>query len=59
MPSPNTWQCPPLGFFKLNFDGASKGNLGPAGFGEVIRNSEGIISHIMVGNLGFDTNNST
>lgn len=57
--SPINWQSPPLGFFKLNFDGASKGNLGPAGFGAVIRNSDGIINHLLARSLGFDTNNST
>jgi ribonuclease HI len=42
----------------LNFDGASKGNLGPAGYGVVIRDNTGQIRHIMAGNLGFNSNNS-
>jgi hypothetical protein len=33
--SPDHWCPPPSGFLKLNFDGASKGNPGPAGFGGV------------------------
>jgi ribonuclease HI len=53
-----TWQYPPQGFFKLNFDGASKGNLGPVGFGVVIRDNNGQIKYIMAGNLGWDSNNS-
>jgi hypothetical protein len=28
--SPTTWTPPPIGFIKINFDGASKGNLGPS-----------------------------
>eukprot|EP00253_Pinus_taeda_P028233 PITA_28233 len=35
------WQAPPTGTFMLNFDGASKGNPGEAGFGGIIRDSEG------------------
>jgi hypothetical protein len=34
--SPCTWSPPPTGFIKLNFDGASKGNPGPTGFGAVL-----------------------
>jgi len=39
--SPEKWSHPPLGFFKLNFDGASKGNPGPTGFGLVFRDDQG------------------
>lgn len=35
------WEPPPAPLYKLNFDGASKGNLGLAGYGGAIRNQEG------------------
>jgi len=54
----NSWKFHPPGFFMLNFHGSSKGNPGPAGFRVVIRNSDGIINHILAKNLGFDTNKS-
>jgi hypothetical protein len=57
--SPSTWHCPPPGFCKLNFDGASKGNPGPAGFGAVLRDSTGQIKYLLAGHLGHDSNNST
>jgi hypothetical protein len=41
-----------LGFIKINFDGASKGNPGPAGFGAILRNSNGEILHLVAGFLG-------
>jgi len=47
----------PPGFLKLNFDGASRGNLGLAGFGAVLRNHLGKIIHILAGFLGETTNN--
>jgi ribonuclease HI len=53
----NTWSPPPPGFVKLNFDGSSKGNPGPTGFGAVLRDNEGRILHITAGYLGFNTNN--
>jgi hypothetical protein len=37
-------RCPPplhLGFIKINFDGASRGNPGPTGFGSILRNQAG------------------
>jgi ribonuclease HI len=43
----------------LNFDGASKGNPRPTGFGVVIRDRNGQIIHILAGNIGFNSNNST
>lgn len=45
------WCLPPARAWKLNFDGASKGNLGPAGFGCVIRDHNGVISKILSGPL--------
>ena len=51
--------CPPLqNSFKLNFDGASKGNPGSAGFGGIIRNHKGEYLLLFYGNIGWDTNNS-
>ena len=35
------WSFPPENWHKANFDGAAKGNLGPAGSGGIIRNSSG------------------
>ena len=55
--SPRSWNPPPEGTFKLNIDGAAKGNLGPAGYGGVIRNSEGIILSLFWGSIGSNTNN--
>ena len=42
----------------MNFDGASKGNPGPAGFGGIFRNSQGDALAIYYGSIGWDTNNS-
>lgn len=50
------WQPPPHGFWKINIDGASKGNPGMAGFGGVIRNEQGCIKDIFHGHLGTTTN---
>jgi ribonuclease HI len=57
IPSPTTWTLPPTGFIKINFDGASKGNPGPAGYGAVIRSSKGEILTLTAGYLGETTNN--
>ena len=35
------WSPPPKGWFKLNFDGAARGNLGIAGRGCIIKNDLG------------------
>ena len=51
-------EATPSSFIKLNFDGASKGNPGPAGGEGVFRNSQGEILHIYTINLGHSTNNS-
>jgi len=48
---------PPPGFVKLNFDGASKGNPGPMGFGVILRDCEGKILHYAAVYLGVNTNN--
>jgi ribonuclease HI len=55
--SPNTWTPPPEHFIKVNFDGASKGNPGPAGYGAVLRNSGGEILGLDEGFIGDSTNN--
>jgi len=31
---------PPINFIKSSFDGASKGNLGPTGFGDIFRHNK-------------------
>jgi len=43
---------------KLNFDGASKGNSGKAGYGGIYRNHEGQPFLSFFGSIGWDTNNS-
>jgi hypothetical protein len=56
---PSSWQPLPLGFLKLNFDGASKGNPRPVGFGDVFWDCKGDILHFLAHNIGYNTNNST
>lgn len=56
--SPEQWSPPPSSLIKLNLNGASKGNPGPAGSGGVFRNSQGEILHIYTINLGHSTNNA-
>jgi len=48
----------PQGFYKVNFDGFSKGSLVQEGYGEVIRDSSSQIQYLMVEHLGHDMNNS-
>lgn len=55
--SPDKWEPPPQGTLKLNFDGASKGNPGEAGFGSVVRNSDGHIMGLQWGYVDINTNN--
>jgi hypothetical protein len=55
--SPEKWQRPLVGSFKLNFDRASKGNPGPEGFGGAIRNHPGSIICVLWGYIGEATNN--
>ena len=50
------WDCPPENWFKINFDGASKGNLGKEGCGVVIRNSNGDYVGGMAIPIGDQTN---
>lgn len=53
----DTWEPPPKDMFKMNFDGASKGNPGPTGYGGAIRNAEGRTMGIFWGYIGENTNN--
>ena len=56
--SPSTWSVPPPCVFKLNFNGASRGNIGPVGFGGLCHDHEGKIRMVFMGAIGQDTNNS-
>jgi len=51
------WQLPPQGFFKVNIDGASKGNSREPGFGGAIRDLEGHTKFIFHSHLDEGTNN--
>ncbi|GLJ28166.1 hypothetical protein SUGI_0553270 [Cryptomeria japonica] len=51
------WKAPPRGWTKLNFDGASKGNLGESGIGAIIQDEEGNILHGLFGGIGISMNN--
>ncbi|XP_059070638.1 uncharacterized protein LOC131860272 [Cryptomeria japonica] len=51
------WKAPPRGWTKLNFDGASKGNLGESGIGAIIRDEHGNILHGLFGGIRVATNN--
>lgn len=46
------WAPPRKGCFKLNFNGASKGNLGPMGFKCVLRDHLGKVIRVLYGPLG-------
>lgn len=46
------WISPLRGKLKLNFDGLAKGNLGPAGFGGIIRDENGQVVLTICGLLG-------
>ena len=56
--SPKFWSPPSPLVFKLNFDGASRGNPGPAGFGGLCRDADGKILFVFLGAIGHDSNNS-
>eukprot|EP00268_Persea_americana_P018287 TRINITY_DN19084_c1_g1_i1.p1 TRINITY_DN19084_c1_g1~~TRINITY_DN19084_c1_g1_i1.p1 ORF type:complete len:125 (+),score=13.77 TRINITY_DN19084_c1_g1_i1:826-1200(+) len=48
---------PPPGVFKFNVDGASRGNLGHAGIGGVLRNCKGKVLFMFYKNVGvYDLN---
>eukprot|EP00253_Pinus_taeda_P007598 PITA_07598 len=51
------WSPPPKDMYKLNFDGASKGNLGNSGFRGTIRDYKGNNIITFLGSHGWDTNN--
>ena len=41
--APSTWEAPPLGFFKVNVDGAALDDGRPSSIGVVIRDSRGFL----------------
>ncbi|XP_059073499.1 uncharacterized protein LOC131874235 [Cryptomeria japonica] len=51
------WIPPKTGNFKMNFDGASRGNPGKSGYGAIIRNEFGNFVGAKYGSLGINTNN--
>ena len=57
MQSLEQWTLPPQMIYRLNFNGAAKGNMGPARIGGAIRNSEGNILGLFRGSIGHTTNN--
>ena len=50
------WDCPLMDWYKINFDGAFKGNLGIAGCGIVIRDAYGEKVGCMAIPIGSQTN---
>jgi ribonuclease HI len=54
-----SWTPPPLGWTKLNFDGASRGNPGPAGIGCIIHDDSGKWLAKRANYIGPSTNNLT
>ena len=46
---------PPTGFLKINTDGSSRGNLGPAGIGGIGKDSFGSVFFIFSSNKGMQT----
>ena len=57
-PSSDCWNPPPIGFLKLNFDGASKGNPRKVGYGFIIHDYSGKMISYGYGFLGNDSNNA-
>lgn len=57
--SSSLYSPPPINFIKLSFDGASKGNLGPVGFGGILRNDKSEPLCIYTMDYGFSSNNNT
>lgn len=53
------FSCPMVGFIKLNFDGASKGNPSLAGMGHLFRDDQGKMKWIYADNGGFMSNNES
>ncbi|XP_059064527.1 uncharacterized protein LOC131856676 [Cryptomeria japonica] len=53
------WSPPPSRRKKLNFDGASRGNLGLSGFGAVVRDEKGSLVGAICGPASVATNNIT
>ncbi|GLJ42430.1 hypothetical protein SUGI_0879190 [Cryptomeria japonica] len=51
------WFPPKIGNFKMNFDGASRGNPRKSGYGVIIRNELGNFVGAKYGSLGINTNN--
>ena len=56
--SSKSWSPPPPMVYNLNFDGASKGDPIPVGFGGLCKDSLGRIIFIFLGAIGRDSNNS-
>ena len=52
------WSPPPPGSFKINFDRASKGNLGETKYGRVCRYATSSIMKVYYGSIGAYTNKS-
>ncbi|GLJ40092.1 hypothetical protein SUGI_0821030 [Cryptomeria japonica] len=50
------WKVPTRYFFKLNFDGASKGNSGIFGIGYVIIDHKGLVIRGVLARIPDDTN---
>lgn len=55
--SPLKWSPLTSNSYKFNFDGAAKGNPGPAGYGGVFRKEMGATLYIYYGTIGKDSNN--